>query len=295
MSHGKKPKHKKKRKPSGYEHSERGTKLNKQPHDVNVGGKSEVDLLQKLIEKYDAASNRESGWNGKQFVVSIITAILVFGYTTVAAWQGCSSEKAAIAAKEAADTAASQLNMSQRPWLDFDLAVLDVITIDQNGILLKVTERSTNYGHSPAIGVRYEAKIMASPMGQFSNQRTIQARDDLCEGVSKKVDNGLDSGGETIFPDKTGFTQTSALLLPRGEINEALNNTENAGRITPMIIVCMAYRSTYSKQVNHTAKVVFVFALASNGNPVAIIPKEGILKPNQFVITPTFAGSIYAD
>src|SRR6266481_8651278 len=93
MSHGKKSKRKKQKHPTGHEHSEGGAKLNNKPEHVNVSGKIETDFPQNLIEKYDTAGKKEDGWNRKQFFVSLATAIIVFAYTTVAAYQGCMSKR----------------------------------------------------------------------------------------------------------------------------------------------------------------------------------------------------------
>jgi hypothetical protein len=117
MSHGKKSKRKKHKHPTRREHSKGDAKLNNKPDHVHVSGKIETDLPQKLIEKYDTASNKENGWNRKQFVLSIVTAILIFAYTTVAAWQGCSSEKAANAAKHSVEVANATLKVSQGAYV----------------------------------------------------------------------------------------------------------------------------------------------------------------------------------
>jgi hypothetical protein len=93
MSHGKKSKRKKHKHPAGHKHPEGAAKLNTKPDHVNVTGKIETDFPPNLVEKYDSASKKENGWNRKQFFVSLATAIIVFAYTTIAAWQGCLSKK----------------------------------------------------------------------------------------------------------------------------------------------------------------------------------------------------------
>jgi hypothetical protein len=162
MSHGKKSKRKKKKQPIGHEHSEGGAKLNNKAERINVSGKIEADFPPKLIEKYDTASNKENGWNQKQFFVSIITAILIFAYTTVAAWQGCSSQKAADAAKTAANVAKQQLELSTRPWvqvkgeLNFEYLGFRAIQ-GVNGPYVRLESGMTytleNTGNSPAFRV----------------------------------------------------------------------------------------------------------------------------------------------
>jgi hypothetical protein len=93
MSHGKKSKRKKHQQSTGHERTEGDAKLSHPPDHVNVSGKIEANLPPQLVEKYDAASKNENGWNRKQFVVSVVTAIIVFVYTTVAGWQGCLSRQ----------------------------------------------------------------------------------------------------------------------------------------------------------------------------------------------------------
>jgi hypothetical protein len=109
MSHGKKPKRKKKKHPTGHKNPEGEKKLDDKPSHVNVGGKIEVDFPQDLVKKHETASSEEGRWKRKEFIVSIITAILIFLYTTVAAWQGCSNQKAANAAANGAAANVKQL------------------------------------------------------------------------------------------------------------------------------------------------------------------------------------------
>src|SRR5258706_5548045 len=156
MSHGKKSKHKKRKQPTGHEHPEGNAKLNNKPEHVNVTGKIEADFPPKLIEKYDTASSKENGWNQKQFIISIITAVLIFAYTTVAAWQGCSSQKAADAAKTAANVAKQQLELSTRPWVqvkgELNFEYLGFIPIQGGYVRLesRMTYTLENTGNSPA-------------------------------------------------------------------------------------------------------------------------------------------------
>jgi hypothetical protein len=91
MSHGKKSKHKKKKHPTGNDHSEGDTKLNKPDH-VKVSGRAEVNLPQDFVKSYDAASDKDNGWNRKNFLASLVTMFIVSVYTAVAAWQGCSNQ-----------------------------------------------------------------------------------------------------------------------------------------------------------------------------------------------------------
>jgi hypothetical protein len=157
MSHGKKSKRKKKKHPTGHEHPEGDAKLNNKPEHVNISGKIEADFPPNLIEKYDTASNKENGWNRKQFVVSLVTAILIFVYTTVAAWQGCSSKRAAVAATSAANTAEKTLKSSiraawleQRAWVNLSSVPADVWNALKDGQPINVPFILDNTGKTPA-------------------------------------------------------------------------------------------------------------------------------------------------
>src|ERR1700686_316081 len=123
MSHGKKSKRKKHKHRPGHENPKGGDKLDSKSDRVIVSGKIEANFSPNLVEKYDLAGYKQESWDRKKFKAEIVTIVLLFAYTTVAFWQGLSNNRAAKAAKLAAEATVKQLQnfeIVQGPRLTFE-------------------------------------------------------------------------------------------------------------------------------------------------------------------------------
>jgi hypothetical protein len=169
MSH-KKSKRKKNKQTSANRHPIGGDKLSDKPDCVTVTGNIEAGFPPKLVEKYDAANNKQESWDRKKFRAEIVTIFLVSVYTTVAIWQGCSNKRAADAAKSAAATAAAALKgsqdsfaLDQRAWVGPERVVHSKIS-DRHpsfGMVLR------NTGKTPAIDFKSGIMVSLFQKGQF--------------------------------------------------------------------------------------------------------------------------------
>src|SRR5271155_1299360 len=88
MSHGKKSKRKKGQKQTALEHTEADKNMNKRPPQIDITGRVEADLPPYLVEKYDAAGDKEERWNRKIFAAEIVAAILLAASVGAVSWQG---------------------------------------------------------------------------------------------------------------------------------------------------------------------------------------------------------------
>jgi hypothetical protein len=87
-----------------------------------VDGKIETTIHPDLVRKYDAGQGKQDSRESIKLKIELATLIVIFIYTAVAAWQGCSNQRAANAAKSAADTAARSLLETNRSWIEILLA-----------------------------------------------------------------------------------------------------------------------------------------------------------------------------
>jgi hypothetical protein len=103
--------------PAGHEHPEGDGKLNYKPDHVTISGKVEADFPPKLVEKYDAANNKQGSWDRKKFFAEIVTIVLLFIYTTIAGIQACLS-------KRSIDEAKDNFARDQRAWISVSIPKL---------------------------------------------------------------------------------------------------------------------------------------------------------------------------
>src|SRR5271165_170604 len=170
---GNKSKRKKYHHPAEHEHPKAGDKLGNKPDQVTVSGNVETNFPPNLVEKYDTANEKQEARDYKRFAVEIVTAVLLFVYTTVAIWQGCSNKKAADAAKSAANTAEKSvvwteksIKIDQRPWLQ---VIQDIKTPTPDSPLCPfgATLKVTNTGKTPAMHVVSKTVVRVVPNGIY--------------------------------------------------------------------------------------------------------------------------------
>jgi hypothetical protein len=122
MSHGKKSKRKKHKKHTKLERTETDEHLNKRPPHVDITGRVEANFPPDLIEKYDAAGEKEEGWNHKIFVAEIVAAILLAASVAAVAWQG-------FLLRESNKVNHEALVSVQRPFIVFDKIQIQKTTV----------------------------------------------------------------------------------------------------------------------------------------------------------------------
>jgi hypothetical protein len=86
------------------------TESNETPRPVR---RTEVDVLQSLVDEYKTRNSQNACVQRRNFRLGVITAVLVFAYTTVAALQWCATQEANRIAQNA-------LISADRPWVGID-------------------------------------------------------------------------------------------------------------------------------------------------------------------------------
>lgn len=200
--------------------------------------------------------------------VETLTLVAVVWYACIASHQLTQMRKAtkatqdaAIAAQSAATTAASQLELAERPWVDASISLNGPLTFNVNGanIPLKIVLRNT--GHSPA----QFTSISPLPLigrGAFNAANNIQ---DVCQSASKSAALGI-----ALFPN-VNFEQRENVGLGKEDIEKAKAPIEFPGShwgevfLSPTVVICITYSNQYSNQnsVYHTAYIVDLLKIDS--------------------------------
>jgi len=144
------------------ERTETDEHLNKRPPHVDITGRVEANFPPDLIERYDAASEKEEGWNRKIFAAEIVAAILLAASVSAVAWQG-------FLLRESNRTNREALESAQRPWVGIsgnDSFRLQLV----KGEPLKVVLISKNFGTAPALKeISVNKMEEVGPLGHVPN------------------------------------------------------------------------------------------------------------------------------
>jgi hypothetical protein len=205
------------------------------------------------------------------------------------------NKESADAAKIAANIAAAQLELAERPWVDASIVIDGPLTFTVNGlnIPLKLTLRNT--GHSPAQSVN----ISYLPLVGHKSINATNYRGQVCESATKmSVNMGF---GVSLFPDVL-FEEHEGIGVGKEDIAAASLSKEfpdskfPAVIMTPTMIVCIAYRPTFDQsRVYHTAYIFDLYKLDAQ-NRMGVMFKIGDdVDQDHWVIRRAIAQAITAD
>jgi hypothetical protein len=168
--------------------------------------------------------------------------------------------KAAIAAKSGADTAARELELAERPWVDAQMVIDGPFEFNLNGVNVHFKFQLVNTGHSPAVAVNIHPFMVSA----FSTGPTAEeARNQTCSGASQTAVK-RPGFGVTLFPNHP-FEESLSFGMGKDDIAKASQRIPGQ-IIWPNLVVCIAYRSTFSDRVYHTAYVLDLLKIDSEGN-----------------------------
>jgi len=162
------------------------------------------------------------------------------------------AKQSAGAAKSAARTAASQLELAERPWLYLqELKIESGLTYNPSGgTTLAVTPVVKNDGGSPAAGVFSNSEMI---VGNFSDAVTERQR--FCDARVRLRPPSYD---ETVFTkDKKTLLVDFARISGERLSTLPVPAGSKTAVISPFIINCVAYRSTFNPDSIYYTGTIF--------------------------------------
>jgi hypothetical protein len=208
-------------------------------------------------------------------------------YTYYAGRQWQAAKDSAQAAKEAADTAARDLEVDQRPWVQADFKIDGPLTFESNGGEIPIVSTLRNSGRTPARVIYFNIAIFLSA----DRPNGPRARDQMCnDGMGAQADR-------VIFPQTASDTRRDQVGITRGSIDRnaaALPQFEGAF-IDPQLIACILYRPTFASDTIYRSAYMFNIVRAHpikfNYFPYYSLFKDGetvdadelVLQPNPVV------------
>ncbi|HEU0046430.1 MAG TPA: hypothetical protein VFQ43_02345 [Nitrososphaera sp.] len=206
-------------------------------------------------------------WDKTKPFVECAGAILLAIYTGYTIKMYDANRRAAEAAESAAKTAASQLELAERPWVDANIMLDGPFDFNVNGanVHLKIGLRNT--GHTPAQSIVISPVLLTGHNGV----NAANLREQVCKN-STRISTTWPQLGITLFPN-VDFAQQESFGIGKEEIEKG--NLSKQFLDGPTILICMAYRPPFDKTVvYHTAYILDLYKVDSAGR-LGIIFKIG--------------------
>jgi len=191
---------------------------------------------------------------------------------------------AAGAARSAATTAADQLELEERPWVDATITIDGPFEFNVNGVNAHLKFTLKNTGKSPAQSVDVNPILLIG--GKIGNASGY--RDQACKDAAR-VSNRLPQFGMVLFPN-IPFEQQYSFGIGKEEIEQDKASKQFPASkfgeviLSPVAVVCMAYRSTFNKtSTYHTAYIVDFYKRTPLG-PSPIFKIGENVDPKQLLI-----------
>jgi hypothetical protein len=211
-----------------------------------------INSVETVKSSQNATQQDSSRWQRRNFWVQFAGVAILLAYTVFTGLMYCANKKSANAAKSAADTAARQLELAERPWVDANVAIDGPLSWDINGgnMALKVAMRNT--GHSPALSVGIWPSVLIGTKGA----NAVNYRPEACSTAEKMSNLGV-----ALFPN-TNFEQPESVTINKDTIENEKASKEFPGSnfgeaiLSPTIVICIAYRPAFkSGTTYHTAYI----------------------------------------
>jgi hypothetical protein len=251
-----------------------------------------------VITRSGNDSNEEKKYrlNQKQFVVEKITLIVLAIYTAIAGYQAMkmrtatkAASESARAAESAATTAATQLELNERPWVTVAITFEEPPHAHSAGPSLTFNSDGTaslnafvvvkNIGHSIAKDISIRPQMYPPRFDRILTEPTEKQKA-WCDKV--RAENPAEGFLPSVFPGEE-VTENFTFGMNREDI-EAVKGSEMFAKmlaIIPIVYGCATYRSNMSKDIYQTP---FLYQM----DPVPIV--AGTIPASKLAIFRLFRG-----
>lgn len=177
----------------------------------------------------------------------------------------------AAAAKSAAETAAREVEVSERPWIVIDNVRVpsnQTLIVGKSIVITTIGMDVKNIGHSPATNVTAHLilRLSGGPEG------------DIVKGICEGAIPPADGFGDIIFPDKIGPPASYPINLSKEDVGKFWD-APPTNRILA-VAGCVDYRSPISREYYYTGFLYDIFVLPSYPTDTARIQPSNIVLQN---------------
>ena len=198
--------------------------------------------------------------------LEVLATFIALGLLIVNIVQSCATRKAADATKSAAQTAARQLELAERPWLTSTVSVASDLTYDDLGGHLTLHYVVENIGNSPAISVVISPELYPTTrLDSFYERRRI-----CTDSQASKS-----SFGYTIFPKRPVEVYVSITMAKQ---DMAIASKAVGNSFLPVDVVdCIGYRTSFNDSAYYIGNI---YQLGRLPDFLALIPNQLVPRSN---------------
>jgi hypothetical protein len=159
------------------------------------------------------------------------------------------TKQATDAAVSQAQTAQSEFESSQRPWVSVRVVQVGKLITRGNIMVIDPTVfEAKNSGHSVAENVSYHGYVVPSDKENGGE----------CDGAAKAIKSAaVYPIGSVIFPGDE--VKGSALAYDFGKVDEEFRTSSTPGSMALRLVVCLVYTSPVDKLPHYTRVVYWIF------------------------------------
>lgn len=226
-----------------------------------------------------------------------LAVLIALGLLIVNICQTRATKKAAKATQSAAETAAKQLEMAERPWISANIRLASDLTFDADGGHIEVRTILTNSGHSPA-QTWMNSTLIVGPNGKniLDEAKQFAEQTQATERTNPWI-------AESVFPGVESVPRIDTNSVKRSDIENAVQfmRKQYPGvaflpRIDITLVVCIAYTPTFTK-ADYRTTYIYKIAQAVPAKPnisVGIDPSERVVPLSSLVFTREYPAGVYA-
>ena len=151
--------------------------------------------------------------------------------------------------KNSSDTAAKQLEQTERPWLTIDVTPDSSFEFtNDGGVGFSIRPRIRNIGNSVATDITFDARMVVPPMDNGSRffHEPIDQQKQLCDKVANAPLGPSDNLTMTLFPTSIDESLSHGLSLSKADIDASKHavvlKTGPGAIISPFIVGCVDYQ-----------------------------------------------------
>jgi hypothetical protein len=222
---------------------------------------------------------RKDWWLKAQPFVEIAGVVVLTIYTLFTIQMYYANKKAADAAKSAADTAATQLELSERPWVTVEITLKEPphahspspgLTFNSDGTAsLNVFVVIRNIGHSIAKSI-YVRPQMYPPVFDRILTEPVSRQKSWCDKVRTEIT--VEGQLISLFPGEED-TVNYTLGMGRDDIQAARGSEAffKTNEIIPIVYGCVNYKSSISSGIHQTP---FIYHMTPVPTTIGTVPRS---------------------
>jgi hypothetical protein len=221
--------------------------------------------------------------------LGILTATSIYAVFSYRQWDA--TRRSADAAESAAKTAATELELAERPWISSDISIVSPFTFDKDGGHVTLEFTLKNSGHSPGL-----AWLQTECYPNWKDP--TMERDRFCKTV-QAFETENPRFLQPVFPG-VSIPQKVTVILSKGDIEDARNfllehypgqsEVKKIDLIQPTVVVCIAYRPIF-KDAHYMTSYILTINRTLPGFPnatrvISVLEKSIPLRDLRLTLSP---------